>query len=275
MVREGSVGFKPVKIAFVGDIVGEPGRRAVQRLLPRLRQAHGIVCVVANGENAAGGSGITQETAAEIFSGGVDVITTGDHVWDQKETAHFIQQESRLLRPCNYPAGTPGNGSFIHRMEDGSAIGVVNVQGLTFMPDLRDPFEAVEEEWRRLRADTRVVIVDFHAEATSEKVALGRFMDGKVSAVLGTHTHVQTADERVFPGGTAFLCDAGFTGPHESVIGREIEPVIRRFRTRMPQRFGVARGDVRMQGVILEVDPESGRSRSIERFSIPLEEGTA
>lgn len=277
-IRSGNlatVALLDVKIAFVGDIVGEPGRRAVQHLVPRLRKERGVNCVIANGENSAGGAGITQETAAEIFSSGVDVITTGDHVWDQKETASFIQHEARLLRPCNYPSGTPGNGSIAHRLEDGRVVGVVNLQGLTFMPDLGDPFEVIEEELRRLRHYTSILIIDFHAEATSEKIALGRFLDGKASAVLGTHTHVQTADERIFPGGTAFLCDVGFTGPHDSVIGREIEPVIRRFRTRMPQRFGVARGNVQMQGVLLEVDPESGRTVSIERFSIPLDSAEA
>lgn len=261
-----------MKIVFIGDIVGEPGRRAVRQLLPPLRASRGVDFVVANGENSAGGSGITQETAAEIFSSGVDVITTGDHVWDQKETSVFIEQEARLLRPLNYPAGTPGNGSVARHLEDGRIVGVVNLQGRTFMPNLGDPFAVIEEELRRLQHHTRITVVDFHAEATSEKIALGRFIDGKASAVLGTHTHVQTADEQIFPGGTAFLCDAGFTGPHESVIGREIDPVIQRFRTQMPQRFGVARGNIRLQGALIEIDDLTGRATSIERLSLPLDE---
>lgn len=265
------VGFDPVKLLFIGDVVGEPGRRAVKVLVPRIREQSHIDCVVANGENSAGGSGITAEIASEFFASGVDVLTSGDHIWDQKETVAYIDQEPRLLRPANYPAGTPGNGSTLHQLEDGRIVGVINVQGRTFMASLENPFRVLEAEINKLQSYTRVIFVDVHAEATSEKIALARMVDGKVSAVIGTHTHVQTADEQIFPGGTAFLCDAGFTGPHESVLGREIEPVIRRFTTGLPQRFPVARDRVLLQGAVVEVDESSGRAISISRLSMPLD----
>jgi hypothetical protein len=259
-----------VKILFVGDIVGEPGRRAVKALVPRLRQQHGIDAVVANGENSAGGAGITPKTAEEIFSGGVDAITTGDHLWDQKEVTALLENEPRFLRPLNYPPGTVGQGSHLFPLKGCLPLAVLNLQGRTFMPDLDNPFAVVQSEVARLRALTKIILVDFHAEATSEKIALARLLDGQVSAVIGTHTHVQTADEQIFPGGTAFLCDAGFTGPHESVLGREIEPVIKRFLTHLPQRFEVAAKRVLLQGAIVEVDNDTGRARSIQRISEPL-----
>ena len=250
--------------------MGEPGRRVVSTLVPLLRLQHNLDVVVANGENAAGGSGITPKTAEEIFSAGVDVITTGDHLWDQKEVTLLLEGERRFLRPFNYPAGTIGRGSGVFRPAGKPAFGVVNLQGRTFMPDLDNPFNVIQPEVARLRAETSVILVDFHAEATSEKIALGRFLDGQVSAVIGTHTHVQTADDQIFPGGTAFLSDAGFTGPHESVLGREVAPVIKRFQTLTPQRFEVAKGDVKLQGVLLEVDESTGKTRSIQRLSEPL-----
>src|SRR5882724_1073150 len=226
-----------LKILFIGDIVGEPGRRAVSELLPRLRRQHGVELVIANGENSAGGSGITPKTAEEIFAAGVDIITSGDHLWDQKEVLGLLQTESRFLRPLNYPQGTPGKGSVIYQASNQPPVGVLNLQGRTFMASLDNPFIMARAEVERMRQKTNIIFVDFHAEATSEKAALGRMLDGQVSAVVGTHTHVQTADEQIFPGGTAFLTDAGFTGPHESVIGREIEPVVKRFLTLQPQRF--------------------------------------
>jgi 2',3'-cyclic-nucleotide 2'-phosphodiesterase len=259
-----------VKILFIGDIVGEPGRRAVKTLVPLLRLQHRLDAVVANGENAAGGSGITPKVADEIFSAGVDAITTGDHLWDQKEVTGLLEGESRFLRPLNYPPGTSGQGARVFRLESKPAFAVVNLQGRTFMPDLDNPFAVIQPEVARLRTDTRVILVDFHAEATSEKIALARMLDGQVSAVVGTHTHVQTADEQIFPGGTAFLCDAGFTGPHESVLGREIEPVIQRFLTHVPQRFEVAKGRVLLQGMVVDVDESTGRARRIERVSEAL-----
>jgi metallophosphoesterase (TIGR00282 family) len=256
-----------VKLLFIADIVGQPGRRAVKELLPGLRQAHGLDMVIANGENSAGGSGITVKTAGEIFGAGVDIITCGDHLWDQKEVVELLANEKRFVRPANYPEGTPGQGSVIFTKSGLPAVGVLNLQGRTFMAALENPFPCALAEIARLRESARIIFVDFHAEATSEKVALARFLDGKVSAVIGTHTHVQTADEQIFPGGTAFLCDGGFTGPHDSVIGREIEPVIKRFLSYQPQKFEVAKERVLLQGAVVEIDEESGRAVSIQRVS--------
>jgi 2',3'-cyclic-nucleotide 2'-phosphodiesterase len=256
-----------VKIFFIGDIVGEPGRRAVHEVLPRLRRTHELDMVIANGENSAGGSGITPKIAEELFSYGVDIITTGDHLWDQKEVVTLLQNEPRFLRPLNYPSGTPGQGSVVHQASNRPPVGIVNLQGVTFMANLDNPFVRIRAEVERLKQKTSVIFIDFHAEATSEKIALARMLDGQVSAVIGTHTHVQTADEQIFPGGTAFLSDAGFTGPHESVIGREIEPVVKRFLTLQPQRFGVATRNVKLQGALVEIDDVSGRALRIERVS--------
>ena len=263
-----------MKLLFIGDIVGQPGRRAVAELLPKLRQQHALDFVIANGENSAGGSGITPKTAEEIFSAGVDVITTGDHLWDQKEVIELLQNEKRFLRPLNYPPGTPGQGSAIFEVQSLKSkgqspilIAVLNVQGRTFMPPLENPFLLAAEEVKRLRQQTKIIFVDFHAEATSEKIAFARMLDGQVSAVVGTHTHVQTADEQIFPGGTAYLTDAGFTGPHESVLGREIEPVLKRFLTGMPQRFEVAKNRVLLHGAVIEIDDASGKAVKIQRVS--------
>ena len=256
-----------MNLLFIGDIVGEPGRRAVRVLLPKLRAGLRLDIVVANGENAAGGNGITVNTANEIFAAGVDIITTGDHLWDQKEVIGLLQNEARFLRPLNYPAGTPGQGSLVYQVNNQPPVGVINLQGRTFMPDLDNPFIVVRAEVERMRQKTNIIFLDFHAEATSEKAALGRMLDGQISALIGTHTHVQTADEQIFPGGTAFLSDAGFTGPHESVIGREIEPVIKRFLTLQPQRFEVAKNDVKLQGVVIEINSHTGRAEKIQRIS--------
>ncbi len=264
-----------MKILFIGDIVGEPGRRAVRELTPKLRARHSVDLCVANGENSAGGSGITQSTAAEIFASGVDIITSGDHVWDQKEIYPLMQNESRFLRPVNYPPNTPGQGSTFFQRETGPPVAIVNIQGRTFMPDLENPFWVIQREVNRLRETTPIIFVDMHAEATSEKIAIARMVDGQVSAVVGTHTHVQTADEQIFPGGTAFLCDAGFTGPHDSVLGRDIEPIIKRFVTNQPQRFTVATGRILLQGALITVDEKSGRATAIERISEPLNNLTA
>jgi len=254
-----------VRLLFIGDIVGEPGRRAVREILPIFRQDHDVQMVIANGENSAGGSGITPNTAAEIFASGVDIITSGDHLWDQKDVYDLLQKEPRFLRPLNYPPGTPGQGWTI--VDGAPPVAVMNVQGRTFMPDLNNPFSCARVEVERVRQITRIILVDMHAEATSEKIALARMLDGEVSAVIGTHTHVQTADEQIFPGGTAFLCDAGFTGPHESVLGREIEPIIKRFLTNQPQRFDVAKGRIMLQGALIEIDERSGRALAIRRVS--------
>lgn len=263
-----------MKLLFIADIVGQPGRRAVKELLPGLRQKYGLDLVIANGENSAGGSGITVKTAEEIFSAGVDVITCGDHLWDQKEVIQLLENEKRFVRPANYPPGTPGQGSVVFAKEGLPPVGVLNLQGRTFMAALENPFPCAMAEVERLRQSAKIIFVDLHAEATSEKVALARYLDGKVSAVVGTHTHVQTADEQIFPGGTAFLCDGGFTGPHESVIGREIEPIIRRFITNVPQKFDVANGRVLLQGALVEVDNATGKALSIVRISEKLIENT-
>ena len=250
--------------------MGSPGRKAVAELLPRLRTAHGIDVVIANGENSAGGSGITPATAAEIFAAGVDVITCGDHLWDQKEVTVLLQSEPRFVRPLNYPVGTIGQGSMILRKDGLPPIAVLNLQGRTFMPVLENPFLMARDEVARLRQTTPIIFVDMHAEATSEKIALGRMLDGQVSAVVGTHTHVQTADEQIFPGGTAYLSDAGFTGPQDSVLGRDIEPIIKRFLTNLPQRFTVASECVVLNGALIEIDPVTGKAVKIQRISQPL-----
>jgi len=263
-----------VKILFIGDIVGQPGRYAVKTLLPKLRERHALDFVIANGENAAGGSGITPKVAEEIFSAGVEVITSGDHLWDQKEVMELLAKEKRFLRPVNYPPGTPGQGSGVFEIrilkseiQNPTLIAVLNAQGRTFMLALENPFLVVPPEVERLRQRTKIIFVDFHAEATSEKIAFARMLDGQVSAVVGTHTHVQTADEQIFPGGTAYLSDAGFTGPHESVLGREIEPIIKRFVTNMPQKFEVAKNRVMLHGTVIEVDEATGKAMKIRRVS--------
>jgi hypothetical protein len=258
-----------VKLLFIGDIVAGPGRHAVKILLPKLREQHALDFVIANGENSAGGSGITSKTAEEIFSAGVDVITSGDHLWDHKEVSELLANEKRFLRPLNYPADVPGNGSGIFEIPNSKAkIAVLNAQGRTFMqPPLENPFLLALEEIKKLREQTKIIFVDFHAEATSEKIAFARFLDGQVSAVVGTHTHVQTADEQIFPGGTAYLTDAGFTGPHDGCLGREIEPVIKKFLTGMPQRFEVAKNNVQLHGAVIEIDDVSGKAIKIQRVA--------
>jgi len=258
-----------VKLLFIADIVGQPGRRTVKELVPRLRQRHGIDIVVANGENSAGGSGITLKTAEEIFSSGVDIMTSGDHLWDQKEVLDLLERETRFVRPLNYPPGTPGQGSTLFQLPGKPPVAIINLQGRTFMPALENPFLCAQAEVERLRKTVKLIFIDMHAEATSEKIALARMLDGRVSAVVGTHTHVQTADEQIFAGGTGFLCDAGFTGPHNSVIGRETEPVIKRFLTNQPQRFDVPSEHVLLQGVMIDIDEITGRALRLQRVSEP------
>ena len=256
-----------LRILFLGDITGEPGRRAVIERVPVLKREREIDFVIVNGENIAGGRGITPKLAIDLLRCGVAVITTGDHIWDQREIVPFIDTEPRLLRPINYPPGTPGQGSVVLETPKGK-IGVINVQGRTFMlPPLENPFRAIEAEVARMRGETGVIFVDVHAETTSEKIAMGRFLDGKVSAVVGTHTHVQTADERVFPEGTAFLCDAGMCGPSDSVLGRDIESIVGRFLTSMPVHFPIAKGPVKLQGALIDIDETTGRALKIERFN--------
>src|SRR5213595_3056344 len=252
-------------VLFLGDIVGTPGRNAVITRLPELKEKHALDFIIVNGENAAGGRGITGKITIELLRAGVSVVTTGDHIWDQKDIAGFIDTEPRLLRPLNYPDGAPGSGSIVLETAKGK-IGVINIQAGTFMqPILENPFHAVEQEVAKMRDETANIIVDAHGETTSEKIALGRFLDGKVSAVIGTHTHVQTADEQIFPGGTAFLCDAGMCGPVNSILGRAIEPIMNRFVSNLPASFPVAAGEVRLRGALIEIDETTGRALRITR----------
>jgi 2',3'-cyclic-nucleotide 2'-phosphodiesterase len=252
-------------ILFLGDIVGEAGRNAVAAQLPYLKDKFSVDFIIVNGENAAAGRGITGRIAIELLRAGIAVITTGDHIWDQKDIITFIETEPRLLRPINYPEGAPGNGSIVLETAKGK-VGVINVQARTFMqPILENPFPAVEAAVARMREETSTIFVDVHGETTSEKIAMGRFLDGKVSAVIGTHTHVQTADEQIFPGGTAFLCDAGMCGPTQSVLGRSIEPILKRFISNMPIPFPVATGEVRLRGALVEIDEKTGRAMRIIR----------
>ena len=256
-----------LRLLFLGDIIGDPGRRAVVESLPRLKEERGLDFIVVNGENSCAGRGITPKMCIDLLRAGAAVITTGDHVWDQREIVPYLDTEPRLLRPLNYPAGTPGLGSIVLSTPKGK-VAVVNVQGRTFMqPPLDNPFLAMQAEVERLRAETPVIFVDMHAETTSEKIAMGRFLDGRVSAVVGTHTHTQTADEQIFPGGTAFLCDAGMCGPSESCLGREIEPIVKKFLTGRPVMFPVACGPVKLHGAIVEIDEQTGRALRIERFA--------
>lgn len=258
-----------IRILFLGDVVGEPGRKAVIERLPVLKQERGIDFIIVNGENAAGGRGITPRICIDLLRAGAAVVTTGDHVWDQQEIVDYFPTEPRLLRPINYPADTPGNGSVVLETAKGK-VAVIQVQGRSFMqPPLENPFLAAEEEVERLHAlGVKVIVTEIHAETTSEKIAMGRNLDGKVSLVVGTHTHVQTADDTIFPGGTGYLTDAGMCGPEESILGRNIESVVWRFRTGMPTRFPVAKGAVRLCGVIIDADVESGRCLAIEKLSL-------
>jgi len=262
-----------VKLLFIGDIVGAPGRKAVKELLPGLRERHSLNVVIANGENSAGGNGITPDKAADIFAAGVDIITCGDHLWDQRNVIDLLDGEPRFVRPINYPPGTPGQGSTLVERNGQPSVGIINAQGRVFMRgELENPFLAVKQEVKRLAPKASIIIVDFHAEATSEKIGMGRMLDGEVSAVFGTHTHVQTADEIIFPGGTAFQCDVGFTGPHDSVLGRAWEPVVQKFLTSQPHRFPVAKSRILLQGAVIEVDGATGRSISIKRVNEELKE---
>lgn len=259
-----------MKILFIGDIVGSPGREAVKSLLPQLQEEFQLDFVIANAENAAGGSGITLKVAQDLFASGVEVLTSGDHIWKKREILEFINTEERILRPLNFPAGAAGRGYAIFRSKKGLAVGVVNLQGRVFMEALDCPFKTVRQAQEELAGQTKIIIVDIHAEATSEKVALGWYLDGKVSAILGTHTHIQTADEKILPQGTAYITDAGMTGPMDSVIGRRVEDVLERFITCIPVRFEVAKDNVQLQGVVLEIDQDSGKAKSIIRIQRKL-----
>jgi 2',3'-cyclic-nucleotide 2'-phosphodiesterase len=261
-----------IRILFLGDVVGEPGRNAVTRSVPTFLQERGVDFVIVNGENAASGRGITGKMAIDLLRSGVAVITTGDHIWDQRETASYIPTEPRLLRPINYPDGAPGQGSVVLETAKGK-VAVLNVLGRTFMqPILDNPFPTALAAVERVCQETPVIIVDMHAETTSEKIAMGRFLDGRVSAVFGTHTHVQTADERIFPGGTAFISDVGMCGPDNSCLGRDYQAIIKRFLDALPGHFPIASGPVRLCGAIVEIDQSDGRALRLWRISEMLSE---
>ncbi len=257
-----------MKILFIGDIVGKIGRMTVKALLPTLVDRYKIDVVIANGENAAGGFGITEKTASEIFGYGIHVITSGNHVWDKKESIPYIAKENRILRPVNYPPGVPGYGSVIHTLPHGVKLAIINISGRVFMSNMDCPFRVGKVEIEKLRDVTKITIVDFHAEATSEKIAFGYFMDGKVSAVIGTHTHVQTADEKILPGGTAYITDVGMTGPAVSVIGIETEQIIERFLLQIPRKFETAKGEGILSAVVIEIDEKTGKSTAIQRLQL-------
>jgi metallophosphoesterase (TIGR00282 family) len=256
-----------MNILFIGDIVGRPGRELIRKGVRALAEKHEADLVIANAENAAAGFGITKDIGDTILEQGVDVMTSGNHIWDKKEVLEYIATEPRLLRPANYPAGVPGRGSYVARTGDGREVGVINVMGRVFMTPIDDPFAVVLREIEAIRHRTRVIIVDFHAEATSEKVAMGWHLDGKATLVVGTHTHVQTADERILPNGTAYMTDAGMTGPHDSIIGMERDPSLARFLTAMPTKFEPANGNARLNGVVVTADDKTGRATAITRIS--------
>lgn len=257
-----------MKVLFIGDIIGEPGRKMVRGSMRSLVDTYRPDIIAANGENSAGGFGITQEIAEELFSLGIQVLTSGNHVWDKKEITPYLTKQDRLLRPANYPEGNVGFGSVVISTAGAGKAAVLNLEGRVFMSNLEDPFRTAVREIEKLKEQTPVVIVDFHAEATSEKVALAWHLDGKASAVIGTHTHVQTADERVLPGGTAFITDVGMTGPTDSVIGVKKEQAIARFLYQTPHRFEIPKGPVHLDAVIIDIDSSTGRANSIERIHI-------
>jgi len=257
-----------MKVLCIGDIMGEPGRRAVARAMPRLVAQHQVDIVMGNGENAAGGFGITPELAEELFDLGLSVITTGNHAWDKKEAVGYFAREPRLLRPANYPPGVPGQGGAVVETAGGERLAVLQLMGRAYMPMIDCPFQTAKRELARLKQDTPAVIVEMHAEATSEKMAMGHYLDGDVTAVVGTHTHVQTADDQILPRGTAYITDIGMTGPLHSVIGVKKEMAIEKFLTGMPRRFEVASGPSVFCAVLLELDARLGKAVAFERIRL-------
>ncbi len=260
-----------MRILYIGDIVGSPGRQIVHDRLADILTQQQIDLAIANCENAASGFGITPRLADELFATGIEVLSGGNHIFDRKEVLDYFPRQPRLLRPANFPAGAPGSGLFVGQTKHGSGYAVLNLQGRTFMAPLDDPFRTAERELARVPEDVKIIVVDMHAEATSEKQAMGWYLDGKVSAVIGTHTHVATADARILPGGTAYITDVGMTGPHDSIIGMQKGAIIQRFLDALPTRFEVAEGDVQMNTVLLDVDPATGRARSIERIQYRID----
>jgi metallophosphoesterase (TIGR00282 family) len=262
-----------VKILFVGDVMGKPGRRAVQSHLSRLVDRHRVDYVIVNVENSAGGFGVTPDVLAELSDLSIDCFTTGNHVWDKKEGVEILDRERRLLRPANYPQGNPGRGLYVGETAAGIPVATINLEGRVFMSNVDSPFLVADRLLKELDSGIKVIFVDFHAEATSEKQALGFYLDGRVSAVVGTHTHVPTGDERILPQGTAFLTDVGMTGPYESIIGMRTDKVLKRFLLQTPAPFEVAKRDVRLAAVVLDIDEKTGKARGIERLLIPDEQG--
>ena len=258
----------PIKILFIGDIIGKPGRQALSRELDRLVDRYAVDLVIANGENAAGGFGLTLDTAKELFDMGVHCITSGNHIWDKKEQVPLVLADKRILRPSNYPAGAVGVGSAIFTTPGKVKVAVLNLEGRIYMKNLECPFRAADQEIERLRQETPIIFVDFHAEATSEKAALGWYLDGRISALIGTHTHVQTADERILTQGTAYMSDAGMTGSFDSVIGIGKDEAIRKFLTQLPVKFEIPKKDLRINGVVVGIDEVSGKAVSIERIAV-------
>jgi metallophosphoesterase (TIGR00282 family) len=259
-----------LRVLFIGDIVGKPGRQAIFELLNNIKDSYKVDLVIANAENASGGFGVTLKIIRELLDNGIDLLTSGNHIWDKKEIIEWFNEEKYLLRPANYPIENPGNGSAVLETPFGENIGVLNVLGRVFMNTVDCPFKTATEEINKLKEKTKVIIIDIHAEATSEKIAMGWFLDGKVSAVIGTHTHIQTADEKILPKGTAYITDVGMTGAMDSVIGIEKEIVIERFLTQRPQRFKVAKRDIQLNAVLIDIDPQTGKSNSIKRLRMDL-----
>jgi metallophosphoesterase (TIGR00282 family) len=257
-----------MKILMIGDVVGRAGRQVIADRLPELKEKLEISFVVANIENAAAGFGITADCGKELLSAGVDVMTSGNHIYDKKEGIGYIESEMRLIRPANYAPGAPGRGMWLQRTSMGVGIAVINVQGRVFMPPSDCPFRTVDCVLNEIGNRASIILVDHHAEATSEKMAMGRYLDGRVTAVVGTHTHVQTADEQLLPGGTAYVTDLGMTGPHSGIIGMDQESVLSRFLRGMPTRFDQASSDTKLNGLIIDADDETGRASGVERISI-------
>ncbi len=260
-----------MRILFVADLVGRPGRQVTQALLPKLRRDRAVDLVVANGENLAGGYGVTPSLVLDLFNWGADVITSGNHIWDRRDGVALLETEPRLLRPANYPPGNPGSGTYVIAVGD-TKVAVLNLQGRAFMADIDDPFRVGRTLVDELRSDANIIVIDFHAEATAEKLAFANYIDGLVSAVIGTHTHVATADERILPGGTAYITDIGMTGSHAGVIGFEADLAIQRAMLGRRVRLELADGDLRLQGAIVDVDIGSGKAKSIERIELVWEE---
>jgi metallophosphoesterase (TIGR00282 family) len=272
----GSTAFRyeptDVRILFIGDIFAKSGRDIAKRAIPPIVERHQIDFVIANVENSAAGFGVTGDIADTILEFGVDVMTSGNHVWDKKEVLDYLPRQPKLLRPANFPAGVPGRGSYVGRTRTGEPVGVLNLMGRIFMTPLEDPFAMATREIEAMRAKTRIIVVDFHAEATSEKIAMGWHLDGRATAVFGTHTHVQTADERILPKGTACLTDVGMTGPHDSIIGVTVEAALGRFLTGMPAKFEAATGPARLNAVVVTADPATGKATAIERLNMSTQD---